>query len=226
MERSNWGATVRIKPFKYKFHSLIKTNKNSALADNKETFDFTSNPRYEEDSLYPQEVEGFKEALIAFRTKTKSLSNKLLRSIGEYLQLPDKDFFIHKHSALEENYAKSKFSVRSVHYPALAKVPKNATALRLIQHQDLGTFTYLCQNSQGGGLQAKLHDGKWVDVEHIPNSFIVQAARSLEMWSGGNIPAVVSEPFFESDKWTEKISHQTLIQDSSSSVDWEKQNRE
>lgn len=156
-----------------------------------ETFDFTSNPRYEDDSLYPTEIGGFKDAVIAFRKQTKNLSTKLLRSLGEYLELDDKNFFIHKHRAFEENYEKSRFSVRTLFYPKEPYIPENAVKFRMQAHQDYGTLTHICQNSQGGGLQAKLNTGEWVDVAYIPNSFVVNAGRSLEMWSGGNIPAVV-----------------------------------
>lgn len=157
-----------------------------------ETFDFTSNPRLEDDALYPQ-INGFKDALMAFRQKTKNLSNKLLRSLGEYLELEDKDFFIQKHRAFEENYEKSKFSVRTLYYPKEPHVRENAAKFRLPEHQDYGTLTQLCQNSQGGGLQAKLSNGEWTDIGYIPNSFVINAGRSLEMWSGGHIPAVVNK---------------------------------
>lgn len=160
-----------------------------------ETFDFTSNPRFEDDSLYPR-ISGFKDAVIVFRKKTRNLSTKLLRSLGEYLALEDKDFFIHKHRAFEENYEKSKFSVRTLYYPKEPKIRENAAAVkfRFPEHQDFGTLSHIYQNSQcGGGLQAKLGNGEWVDVGYIPNSFVVNGGRCLEMWSGGNIPAVVNE---------------------------------
>lgn len=121
----------------------------------------------------------------------KLTSTKLLRSLGEYLKLEDKDFFIHKHSALEENYAKSWLIVRTLYYPVQAEIPENAPEYRLAPHEDLGTLAHIYQNSPCGGLQAKLHTGEYVDVEFISNSFVVNAGRSLEMWSGGNIPAVV-----------------------------------
>lgn len=156
-----------------------------------ETFDFTSNPCLKDDSLYPREVDGFKEALLIFRKQTRNMSTKLLRSLGEFFELEDKDFFIQKHRAFEENYTKSKFSVRTLYYPKEPQIRENAVKYRLHEHQDFGTLSHLCQNSQGGGLQAQLNTGEWTDVEYIPNSFVVNAGRSLEMWTGGNIPAVV-----------------------------------
>lgn len=128
---------------------------------------------------------------MSFRKQTRNLSTKILRSVGECLELADKDFFIRNHRAFEDNYALSKFSVRTLYYPKMPEINEKAAKLRLPEHQDFGTLTYLCQNSKGGGLQAKLATGEWVDVAYIPNSFVVNAGRSLEMWSGGNIPAVV-----------------------------------
>lgn len=129
--------------------------------------------------------------MLTFRKQTRHLSNKLLRSLGEYLELVDKDFFIRKHRALDENFALSKFSVRTLYYPKESEIRENAAEYRLPEHQDFGTLTHICQTSSGGGLQAKLASGEWVDVAYIPNSFVVNGGRSLEMWSGGNIPAVV-----------------------------------
>ncbi len=157
-----------------------------------ETFDFTSNPRLEEDSLYPKEISGFKEAVLTFRKQYKNLNVKLLRSLGECLELEDKDFFIQQHRALEENFEKSKCSVRTLYYPKEPRIRENAVKLRLPEHQDFGTLSSINQCQRGGGLQAKLHTGEWVDVPYIPNSFVLFAGRSLEMYSGGNIPAVVN----------------------------------
>lgn len=171
---------------------IVRFRKNNHTI---ETFDLTSNPQFADDSLYPKEIDGFKDAVFSFRKQTRNLSNKLLRSIAEYLQFEDKDFLIQKHRALEENFALSKFSVRTLFYPMEPERHENSVKIRLPEHQDFGTLTHIYQNSQGGGLQAKLSNGEWVDVEYVPNSFVVNAGRSLEMWSGGNIPAVVMDDF-------------------------------
>ncbi|XP_037037485.1 1-aminocyclopropane-1-carboxylate oxidase-like [Bradysia coprophila] len=164
-----------------------------------ETLDFTSNPRFEEDSLYPTEISEFKEAMMAFRKQSKDLMIKLLRSLGEYLELADKDFLIHQHRAFEENYEMSKCSVRSVYYPKALHDRKTSVQLRLPEHQDFGTINMIRQSAEGGGLQAKLYNRKWVDVPHIEDSFVLLAARCLEMYSGGNIPAV-----YHRIAWTNK----------------------
>lgn len=142
--------------------------------------------------MYPNEISEFKEAILAFRKQSKDLMTKLLRSLGEYLELTDKDFFIHQHRAFEENYETSKCSVRSVYYPKVPRDCRRSIQLRLPAHQDFGTINLIRQSAEGGGLQAKLYNGKWVDVPHIENAFVLLAARCLEMYSGGNIPAVVS----------------------------------
>lgn len=134
---------------------------------------------------------------MAFRAQSKDFMIKLLRSLGEYLKLDDKDFFLHQHRAFEENYEMSKCSVRSVYYPRELHDRKSSVKLRLPEHQDFGTINMIRQSAEGGGLQAKLHTRKWVDVPYIANSFVLLAARCLEMYSGGNIPAVVN--------WTTKI---------------------
>lgn len=183
----------------FSFDLVIPEKRNRKDLYTIETFDFTSNPRFEDDSMYPKEIDGFKDAMLAFRKQTRVLSNKLLRSLGEHLELTDKDFFLRQHRATEENYEKSKFSVRSVYYPKESHIPDNVTKFRMPEHQIFGTFTHLHQSSQGGGLQVKLKNGEWVDVPFIPNSIVVKAGKALEMWTGGNIPAVVKELIFDFD---------------------------
>lgn len=142
--------------------------------------------------MYPVEIAEFKEAVLAFRKQSKDLMTKLLRSLAEYLELTDKDFFIRQHRAFEENYEMSKCSVRSVYYPKVPRDRRGTVQLRLPAHQDFGTINMIRQSAEGGGLQAKLCNGKWVDVPHIENGFVLLSARCLEMYSGGNIPAVVN----------------------------------
>ncbi len=173
-----------------------KKNQNREESYTLETFNFTANPRLEEDSLYPKEISGFKEAVLTFRNQFKNLNVKLLRGLGECFELEDKDFLIQQHRAFEEDVEKSKCAVRTLYYPKEPRIRENAVKLRLPEHQDFGTLTSIYQNLKaGGGLQAKLHTGEWVDVPYIPNSYVLVAGKSLEMYSGGNIPAVVNRIF-------------------------------
>ena len=64
-------------------------------------------------------------------------------------------------------------------------------------HKDSGFLTLLLQDPDQGGLQVEL-DGKWVDAEPLPGTFIVNVGEVLEMASNGYLRAtnhrVVSPP--------------------------------
>lgn len=49
-------------------------------------------------------------------------------------------------------------------------------------HTDYGSFTILLQDDHGG-LQAQNSDGQWIDVPHIPGTFIVNVGDLLERWT-------------------------------------------
>ncbi|XXG54184.1 hypothetical protein AAC387_Pa03g2132 [Persea americana] len=56
-------------------------------------------------------------------------------------------------------------------------------------HSDHGLLTVLMQNSLGG-LQVK-HNGKWVLVNPLPNSFLVNTGNQLEILSNGKYKSML-----------------------------------
>jgi len=175
--------------------SLTRANEKDKSADFKECFDFWSSQTYNASS-YPKEVPGLGQSIIAFRECFKDLTIKVLRAFALYLELPDHDYFITRHSAYfhNEQTCKSHNDVRSNYYNPIdsndSSKDAQLTCLRLGEHNDWGTMTFLYQDDIGG-LEAKLVDGSWIPVPPIKDSFVLNAGIMLEMWSGGTFPATV-----------------------------------
>jgi len=111
-----------------------------------------------------------------------------------HLNLPDHNFFLQHHQAfLRQDSSISSFNnCRTNFYPKLCtefdEIPPGT--LRLTEHQDWGTLTFLIQDDVAG-LEAKLRDDTWIPVTPIPGGLLLNAGLMLEMWSGGRIHAAV-----------------------------------
>ena len=71
---------------------------------------------------------------------------------------------------------------RIFHYPALARARADSR-WSVGAHTDYGLLTILAQDDVGG-LQVE-YRGKWIDVPHIPGTFVCNAGDMLESLSGG-----------------------------------------
>jgi len=157
-------------------------------ADYKECIDFWGQEMLN-DSAYPKEAPGLKDAITAYREALNPLCRKLFHCFGVYLKLEDPEFFNKRHTAVDDLRIKSHTDIRLNYYMGLdpdTEFPENA--LRLGEHNDWGTMTFLLQDDVGG-LEAKRTDGQWVPVPPIPGTIVLNAGLILELWSGGHFPA-------------------------------------
>lgn len=98
------------------------------------------------------------------------MARKLIEGISESLGLES-------NSIIESTGFDSGLQIMAVNfYPPC---PQPHLALGLPPHSDLGFFTFLFQNGIGG-LQIK-HEGKWVNVDPLPNSLLVNIGDQLEV---------------------------------------------
>jgi isopenicillin N synthase-like dioxygenase len=160
--------------------------------DYKEGFDFWGIPAHD-DATYPKEIPGFKASVDDFRSSLVDLTKKVLRSFAIYLKLEDPDFFIKQHQAfLLDPTIVSQNIIRTNFYPKLdSSFETKEDTMRLTEHCDFGTVTFLFQD-EVGGLEAKLANGEWAPVRPIKDSIVLNAGLMLEMWSGGLFPATVT----------------------------------
>ncbi|KAI3879208.1 hypothetical protein MKW98_028775 [Papaver atlanticum] len=128
----------------------------------------------------PAKPEGLSEALSEYGERSREIMKELVRVIMEGLELEEEDI----EESLELNSGVQKFSANL--YPPC---PQPELAIGLPAHADRGLLTLLIQNDVGG-LQIK-NKGKWVAVNAIPNSIMVNTGDHMEIFSNGKYKGVL-----------------------------------
>ncbi|XP_058096956.1 2-oxoglutarate-dependent dioxygenase 19-like [Magnolia sinica] len=128
----------------------------------------------------PDKPAGFREVSSEYIERIREVVKELLRGISESLGLEES--YIEKASQLESGLQ----ILIANFYP---RCPQPELAMGIPPHSDHGLLTVLMQNDVGG-LQLQ-HKGKWVNVDPLPNSFLVNTGDHLEILSNGNYKSVV-----------------------------------
>lgn len=111
---------------------------------------------------------------------SREIANELLKAISESLGLEEN--YIHEKMDLEMG---SQLLVINCYPPC----PQPESAMGMPPHSDHGLLTLLIQNELGG-LQIQ-HKGKWVPINPLPNSFMVNTGDHMEILSNGKYKSVV-----------------------------------
>ncbi|KAJ6635590.1 putative iron/ascorbate oxidoreductase [Pseudolycoriella hygida] len=131
---------------------------------------------------YPnEEIPEFKLAFDDIRSDLKNLTKIFLRCVEIYLKL-EEEFLISKHQNLG---LKKHIEMRSLYYYTIKpedKIPENS--IRLGEHQDFGTVTFVMQDLVGG-LEVKTSDNKWIEAVPVKDAILVNSGLLLEYWTGG-----------------------------------------
>lgn len=146
------------------------------------------------ESNFPEEVPNWKPCFDEVRPQMYTLSKKLLRCLGYWLQLEDPLALLKLHSFMDdETRIRTQTQSRVTHYfpmePKDPSIPPGAT--RCGEHTDWGSITLLFQDNVGG-LEVQRRDGSWMEATPIPDTVLVNAGQFLERWSAGGIKATVS----------------------------------
>ncbi|KAI3860043.1 hypothetical protein MKX03_003118 [Papaver bracteatum] len=128
----------------------------------------------------PSKPEGLSEVLSEYSKRSRDITKELLKAIMEGLELEEDDI----EKSLELKSGVQKFSANL--YPPC---PQPELAIGLPPHADHGLLTLLMQNDVGG-LEIK-NKGKWVAVNAIPNSIMVNIGDHMEVLSNGKYKSVV-----------------------------------
>ncbi|CAI9104094.1 OLC1v1002706C1 [Oldenlandia corymbosa var. corymbosa] len=128
----------------------------------------------------PNNPKHFSELMMEYCQRTRDLASKLVGGISQSLGLEED--YIHKNLELES----SQQIFIANYYPPC---PQPELAMGMPPHSDHGLLTVLLQNGVGG-LQIR-HGGKWVNVNALPNSFLVNTGDHLEIFSNGRYKSVL-----------------------------------
>ncbi|XP_027939109.1 protein DMR6-LIKE OXYGENASE 1-like [Vigna unguiculata] len=128
----------------------------------------------------PSKPPGLREAFEEYSRKGKEVVKELLKGISLSL-------------GLEENYIHKRMNVELGcqvlvinYYPPC---PKPELVMGLPAHTDHGLLTLLQQNHLGG-LQIQ-HKGKWIPINPIPNSFLINTGDHMEILTNGKYKSII-----------------------------------
>ncbi|KAL7596014.1 1-aminocyclopropane-1-carboxylate oxidase 5 [Lactuca sativa] len=136
-----------------------------------------------DDSEWPSRTPGFKETMMEYRAQLKELAEKMMEVMDENLGLP-KGYIKKAFNGGEGETAF--FGTKVSHYPPCPH-PEMVTGLRA--HTDAGGIILLFQDEQVEGLEI-LKDGKWIDVQPLPNSIVINTGDQVEVLSNGRYKSV------------------------------------
>ncbi|KAI7727557.1 hypothetical protein M8C21_000086 [Ambrosia artemisiifolia] len=136
-----------------------------------------------DDYEWPQKTPGFRETMMEYRSELKKLAEKLMEVMDENLGIP-KGYI--KKALNGGNNEKAFFGTKVSHYPACPH-PEMVTGLRA--HTDAGGIILLFQDDEVDGLEI-LKDGKWIDVQPLANSIVINTGDQIEVLSNGRYKSV------------------------------------
>ena len=132
-----------------------------------------SGRRFVGPNLWPDDLPGFRTAVLAYTDAMDALSARVLPVLAVALELaPD---------AFDAAFAESQFSFRLTHYPPVAAAPNQ---FGIAPHTDANFLTFLAQ-SDVPGLQVRMPAGDWVDVPYVPGSYAVNTGDMMVRWTNG-----------------------------------------
>ncbi|XP_030511054.2 2-oxoglutarate-dependent dioxygenase 19 [Cannabis sativa] len=129
---------------------------------------------------FPHKPSGFSEIALEYLKKTREVAVMILEGISKSLELEEN--YIYKTLNLDSGL---QVFVANLYPPC----PQPELTMGMPPHSDHGLLTLLIQNGIGG-LQIQ-HKGNWLNVNPIPNSFLVNTGDHLEILSNGKYKSVV-----------------------------------
>jgi isopenicillin N synthase-like dioxygenase len=125
-------------------------------------------------NIWPEEPAAYRDIFTTLYWRCETLAETLMRIFALGLGLPEgyfADKIDHHFSVLGSN-----------HYPELDHDPLPGQ-LRTGAHTDFGSLTILAPTAAQGGLQVKMADGRWLDVEPIPGCLIINLGDMMARWT-------------------------------------------
>lgn len=125
-----------------------------------------------EPNKWPQNPPEFRTVMMDFFTLCHESILRVFQALAISLQLPE-DYFTDLYS--EQNHG-----IVWHHYPSIYQPPELGKVY-LTEHTDIGTLTFLFQDSEG--LEVFTNTGEWVPVPFVPDAIIVLVADLMQRWT-------------------------------------------
>ena len=135
--------------------------------------DVVANKRFRGANLWPDDLPGFRQTVVAYCDALEALALKLLPIYARALDLPADHF--------AEPFGKEpQYTLRMSHYPPQPVVEANEFGIA--PHTDTSFLTILAQN-RIPGLSIRTQSGRWIDAPAWDNHFLVNGGDMLRRWT-------------------------------------------
>ncbi len=128
--------------------------------------------RFAGPNVWPEDLPGFRETVLEYTGAVDAMARRLLPALAVSLDLPPEAF--------DAAFAESQFSFRMSRYPPVARPEEGQYGIA--PHTDSNFMTFLAQSGVPG-LQIRLGEDRWIDVPHVPDSFVVNAGDMMHRWT-------------------------------------------
>ena len=125
-------------------------------------------------NVWPETIEGFKEAYSDYFDAMSDLARSLMRIFALSLKL-DEHFF-------DDKIDKEISMLRTLSYPNMG-TNIEAGQMRAGAHTDYGSLTIVKPDNSPGGLQVCNQNGEWVSVPYVEGSFAVNIGDLMMRWT-------------------------------------------
>jgi isopenicillin N synthase-like dioxygenase len=129
-------------------------------------------------NLWPDEVPGFRDAILQLYDHLDELGRRILGIIARSLGL-DAHWF-------DPGVRRGNSILRAIHYPPLDD--PSTPALRAARHEDINLITLLIGSSEAG-LEILARDGTWVPVTSIPGTIVVNIGDMMKRLTNHVLPS-------------------------------------
>jgi isopenicillin N synthase-like dioxygenase len=134
--------------------------------------DVLAHKRFRGLNIWPDDLPGFRETVVAYCDALEALVKKLLPLYAVALDLPA-DYF-------DKAFADPQYTLRMTHYPFVEVLRENEFGIA--PHSDTSFLTLLAQNKVPG-LSLRTDDGRWIDAPALDGHFLVNGGDMLRRWT-------------------------------------------
>lgn len=143
-------------------------------------------------NVWPEQVEGFRETLMALYDALDVLGNRMLRAIALHLGLAE-DWFA-------QQVDHGNCVLRPIHYPPLDGEQGADGAVRAAAHGDINLITLLVGSGEPG-LQIRARTGEWIPVSTIEGVVVCNVGDMLERLTNHVLPSTIHRVVNPPEPW-------------------------